>query len=238
MRVELTFDDGLDDQSLSLLSWQLVNAVPATWFLVGRHSGATRIEALLGAGLLKAIDKGLVHLGNHTWSHVSLGAWHSYEEYYLNPNNLAEDLYRNSVYFYSTTLRDVFDGRLSRAPGRSVWSSQTALKKERNCNEPMRPAQIAASVAASAGYRLIGWHVCDLDSEDPVAVLLFHLHHNPSRPCVVCAHSRNFHRARKTGELLDSLLRLRDRGLIDFAHCHRLEAFSARWRSQNREDSF
>lgn len=133
----LTFDDGIDSGSSTLL--QLADSLhtPVTVFLIGKYvlrSDSTRKiwQRMQASPWLEA--------GNHSYSHANS----SYHRYYTDPVLVLNDFIKNKDSLGLTN-------KLARMPGRNAWRTD---KQNRTDLEDCKPA---ADTLATHGYKLAGW---------------------------------------------------------------------------------
>ena len=135
--IYLTFDDGPNRGTESLLKILHKRNVCATAFLVGQHAVGSKKQKNDLESLRK--DK-LVELANHSQTH----AHNKYADFYKNPALVVLDF---NIAKDSLKLKN----KIARTPGRNIWRLNNIT-----CTD-IKTANEAANNLKSSGYKIIGW---------------------------------------------------------------------------------
>ncbi|WP_370896288.1 polysaccharide deacetylase family protein [Chryseobacterium gossypii] len=135
--IYLTFDDGPNKGTESLLKILHKRKVCATAFLVGKHAYGSKKQK----DDLELLRKDpLIELANHSFTH----AHNRYTDFYKNPDAVVHDFdtAKDSLKLYD---------KIARTPGRNIWRLSNI-----NATDIKSSAE-AADQLKKAGYRVIGW---------------------------------------------------------------------------------
>ncbi len=137
-KIYLTFDDGPNKGTLSVLHIVQQENVPATFFIVGEHVFASSEQKKAWDSLQAARN---IELCNHSYTH----AMHNqYEKFYQHPDDVVKDIKKAK-----TDLK--LDNDIVRAPGRNSWRidslQYTDIKKSKEAIDSLQ----------KAGFTVIGW---------------------------------------------------------------------------------
>jgi peptidoglycan/xylan/chitin deacetylase (PgdA/CDA1 family) len=72
-KIYLTFDDGPNKGTRNVMSIVEQEQVPVTFFVIGEHTDASKVQRVLWDSL-QVLDDSLVQLCNHSYTH----AWHNH----------------------------------------------------------------------------------------------------------------------------------------------------------------
>lgn len=138
-KIYITFDDGPNKGTRTVLNITQQEQAPVSFFLVGSHAGGSAEQENTFA-LLKASPN--VELCNHSYSHAN----NSYEKFYNNTDSVVAD-------FKKARALMQLQNNVSRCPGRNAWRmdslSVTDIKK----------SKAAFDSLYSNGFTIMGWDV-------------------------------------------------------------------------------
>ncbi|MFT3826509.1 MAG: polysaccharide deacetylase family protein [Chitinophagaceae bacterium] len=136
-KIYLTFDDGPNKGTPTVLSIVQQEQVPVTFFIVGEHVFASTTQHATWDSLQQAA---MVELCNHSYTH----AHNHYDKFYGNADSVVNDFER---------CRDSLnlDNNIARTPGRNIWRIDTLSYTD------LKKSAMAADSLQQAGFTIIGW---------------------------------------------------------------------------------
>lgn len=137
-KIYLTFDDGPNQGTPNVLHIIRDEQIPVTFFIIGEHTAASRLQQAAWDSLRKTP---LAELCNHSYSH----AWRNrYNKFYAAPDSVVKD-------FDQTRESLRLDNRIVRTPGRNAWRIDS-LRFTDNVK-----SRVAVDSLQQAGYTVVGW---------------------------------------------------------------------------------
>ena len=193
--IYLTFDDGPDKGTKTVMDILKEEQIPATLFIIGQHVYGSRLQQQIYDSI-----KGCNYfeIANHSYSHAFRNRFNTF---YSEPDSAVHDFERceDSMHFTSNIIR---------TPGRNIWRTQNITSTD------MKASEVTADSLYSKGFTAVGWDVewhynndqklIQTDSE-MVNIIDSAFAHNKTKTyghLVLLAHDRTF----KTG---DDSVRLR-----------------------------
>jgi hypothetical protein len=138
-KIYLTFDDGPNKGTDSVV-WILKEAqVPASLFVIGEQVYGSRAQTASWQSLLQC---GNIEVCNHSYTH----AHNQFTKFYTNPTAVVNDFERckDSLNLFNN---------IARTPGRNIWRTQTINLTDLDKTKP------AADSVRQSGFTLVGWDV-------------------------------------------------------------------------------
>jgi peptidoglycan/xylan/chitin deacetylase (PgdA/CDA1 family) len=139
-KIYLTFDDGPNKGTRNVMSIVEQEQVPVTFFVIGEHTDASKLQRVLWDSL-QVLDDSLVQLCNHSYTH----AWHNhFDKFYEHPDSVVKDFQhcRDSLGLQNNIVR---------TPGRNSWRIDTL-----QCTD-LRKSISAIDSLQLSGFIVIGW---------------------------------------------------------------------------------
>lgn len=138
-RIYLTFDDGPNKGTLHVLNAVKQEAIPVSFFIVGKHVFDSP-EQKATWELLKADTA--IELCNHSFSHAA----NRYTRFYESPAGVIND-------FDKSREKLQFSNSVARMPGRNAWR----IGKLRGTD--IKESKAAIDSVSEAGYQVMGWDI-------------------------------------------------------------------------------
>jgi peptidoglycan-N-acetylglucosamine deacetylase len=138
-KIYLTFDDGPNKGTDSVV-WILKEAqVPATLFVIGEQVYGSRAQTATWQSLLQCDN---IEVCNHSYTH----AHNQFTKFYTDPTAVVNDFER---------CKDSLNliNNIARTPGRNIWRTQTISLTDLDKTKP------AADSVQQSGFTLVGWDV-------------------------------------------------------------------------------
>jgi peptidoglycan/xylan/chitin deacetylase (PgdA/CDA1 family) len=136
-KIYLTFDDGPNKGSMNVLKAVTEEAVPASFFIVGKHVFETQ-QQRQAWNQFKADSA--IELYNHTYSH----ALNKYKRYYRHPALVVNDVELNQKELSFST-------NVVRMPGRNAWRIDSINRTD------VPESKAAIDSVNKAGFDVLGW---------------------------------------------------------------------------------
>ena len=139
-KIYLTFDDGPNKGTRTVMNIVKKEQVPVTFFVIGEHTEASKFQKMLWDSL-QVLDDTLVELCNHSYTH----AWHNrFDKFYEYPDSVVKDfkLCHDSLQLQNNIVR---------TPGRNSWRIDTL-----QCTD-LRKSIVAIDSLQNAGFIVVGW---------------------------------------------------------------------------------
>lgn len=136
-KIYLTFDDGPNKGTRTVLDIMKEEQIPATFFLVGEHAiGSTEQKELMDS--LRSLQT--IELCNHSYSH----AHNKFDKFYMRPDSVLADFDKARAILQ-------LDCMTARTPGRNIWRIDSIYGTD------IRSSKAAADTLQKYGYKLVGW---------------------------------------------------------------------------------
>jgi peptidoglycan/xylan/chitin deacetylase (PgdA/CDA1 family) len=135
----LTFDDGPNKGTDSVMQIIATENIPASLFLIGVQLNGSRQQSTTWQRLQQ---EPLIEIQNHSYSH----AHNRFDKFYNNPAQVVADFARCKDSLQITSF-------IARTPGRNVWRTAAINSTD------IVSCKKAADTAYLAGYKLMGWDV-------------------------------------------------------------------------------
>ena len=138
--IYLTFDDGPDKGTKTVLDILKEEQIPATLFIIGQHVYGSRLQQQIYDSI-----KGCNYfeIANHSYSHAFRNRFNTF---YSEPDSAVHDFERceDSMHFTSNIIR---------TPGRNIWRTQNITSTD------MKASEVTADSLYSKGFTAVGWDV-------------------------------------------------------------------------------
>jgi len=139
-KIYLTFDDGPNKGTRTVMNIVKQEQVPVTFFVIGEHTEASKFQKVLWDSL-QVLDDTLVELCNHSYTH----AWHNrYDKFYEHPDSVVKD-------FKHCHDSLQLQNNIVRTPGRNSWRIDTL-----QCTD-LKKSITAIDSLQNAGFMVVGW---------------------------------------------------------------------------------
>lgn len=136
-KIYLTFDDGPNKGTKTVLDIMKEEQVPVTFFLVGRHAeGSAEQREIMDS--LRALS--LAELCNHSYSH----AGNQFDKFYTRPDSVLADFNKARMVLQLNCMT-------ARTPGRNIWRIDSLTGTD------IKASKAAADTLRKHGYQLVGW---------------------------------------------------------------------------------
>ncbi len=136
-KIYLTFDDGPNKGTRTVLDIMKEEQIPATFFLVGEHAiGSAEQKELMDS--LRSLQT--IELCNHSYSH----AHNKFDKFYMQPDSVLADFDKARAILQ-------LDCMTARTPGRNIWRIDSINGTD------IKTSRAAADTLQKYGYKLIGW---------------------------------------------------------------------------------
>lgn len=136
-KIYLTFDDGPNHGTRNVLDIVQQEDVPVSFFIVGEHVFASKVQAQLWDSLRTARN---IEICNHSYTH----AHNRYDKFYTNPGTVVDDMKRTQEKLLPQTS-------IVRAPGRNSWRIDSIQFTD------IRKSALAMDSLQKAGFIVLGW---------------------------------------------------------------------------------
>ncbi len=136
-KIFLTFDDGPNRGTPTVLRIVQQEQVPVTFFIVGEHVFASTTQRATWDSLRQ---DSMIELCNHSLTH----AHNRYDKFYSNADSVVNDFEQ---------CRDTLGltNNIARTPGRNIWRIDTVSYTD------LKKSAAAADSLQQAGFTIIGW---------------------------------------------------------------------------------
>jgi len=138
-KIYLTFDDGPNKGTDSVIQIVKDNQVPASLFVIGEQVYGSRAQAATWQNLQQC---GYIELCNHSYTH----AHNKFAHFYSTPTSVVNDFVR-----CKDSLR--LANNIARTPGRNIWRTSNLTITD------IDKTQQAADSVKQSGFTLVGWDV-------------------------------------------------------------------------------
>jgi peptidoglycan-N-acetylglucosamine deacetylase len=136
-KIYLTFDDGPNKGTRTVLDIMKEEQIPATFFLVGQHAiGSAEQKELMDS--LRNLHT--IELCNHSFSH----AHNKFDKFYTRPDSVRADFDKARAVLQLTCMT-------ARTPGRNIWRIDSINGTD------IKNSKAAADTLQKYGYKLVGW---------------------------------------------------------------------------------
>jgi len=136
-KIYLTFDDGPNKGTRTVLDIMKEEQIPATFFLVGEHAvGSTEQKELMDS--LRNLQT--IELCNHSYSH----AHNRFDKFYMQPDSVLADFDKARAILQLNCMT-------ARTPGRNIWRIDSINGTD------IKASRAAADTLQKYGYKLVGW---------------------------------------------------------------------------------
>lgn len=136
-KIYLTFDDGPNKGTRTVLDIMKEEQIPATFFLVGEHAiGSTEQKELMDS--LRSLQT--IELCNHSYSH----AHNKFDKFYMQPDSVLADFNKARAVLQLNCMT-------ARTPGRNIWRIDSINGTD------IKASKAAADTLQKYGYQLVGW---------------------------------------------------------------------------------
>lgn len=136
-KIYLTFDDGPNKGTRTVLDIMKAEQIPATFFLVGEHAiGSTEQKELMDS--LRSLQT--IELCNHSYSH----AHNKFDKFYMRPDSVLADFDKARTILQLNCMT-------ARTPGRNIWRIDSINGTD------IKASRAAADTLQKYGYKLVGW---------------------------------------------------------------------------------
>ena len=138
--IYLTFDDGPDKGTKTVMDILKDESIPATLFIIGEHVYGSKLQQQIYDSL-----KGCNYfeIANHSYTHA---LENRFNKFYSEPNITVEDFQRCSDSLHFST-------NIIRTPGRNIWRTQNI-----SCTD-IKTSSAAGDSLYSKGFTAVGWDV-------------------------------------------------------------------------------
>ena len=139
-KIYLTFDDGPDKGTKTVMDILKDESIPATLFIIGEHVYGSKLQQQIYDSL-----KGCNYfeIANHSYTHA---LENRFNKFYSEPNITVEDFQRCSDSLHFST-------NIIRTPGRNIWRTQNI-----SCTD-IKTSSAAGDSLYSKGFTAVGWDV-------------------------------------------------------------------------------
>ena len=138
--IYLTFDDGPDKGTKTVMDILKKEQIPATLFIIGQHVYGSRLQQQIYDSI-----KGCNYfeIANHSYTHAFRNRFNTF---YSKPDSAVHDFERceDSMHFTSNIIR---------TPGRNIWRTQNITSTD------MKASEATADSLYSKGFTAVGWDV-------------------------------------------------------------------------------
>ncbi|MFT3901856.1 MAG: polysaccharide deacetylase family protein [Niabella sp.] len=138
-KIYLTFDDGPNKGTKTVLDIVKEEQVPVTFFLVGRHAENSPEQREI-MDSLRTLN--FAELCNHSYSHAN----NKFVKFYRHPDLVLAD-------FEKAKKVLKLDCAMARMPGRNIWGIDSVSGPD------IKMGKAAADTLQKHGYKLVGWDV-------------------------------------------------------------------------------
>ena len=139
-KIYLTFDDGPNKGTRTVMNIVKQEQIPVTFFVIGEHTEASKFQKMLWDSL-QVLDDTLVELCNHSYTH----AWHNkFDKFYEHPDSVVKD-------FKHCHDSLQLQNNIVRTPGRNSWRIDTL-----QCTD-LKKSVTAIDSLQNAGFVVVGW---------------------------------------------------------------------------------
>lgn len=138
-KIYLTFDDGPNKGTDSVVSILQETQAPASLFVIGEQVYGSRAQTATWQSLLQCNN---LEVCNHSYTH----AHNQFVKFYSSPTAVVNDFERCEDSLQLTN-------HIARTPGRNIWRTQTLSITD------LDKTQLAADSVQQSGFTLVGWDV-------------------------------------------------------------------------------
>ncbi len=138
-KIYLTFDDGPNKGTDSVVSILKETQAPASLFVIGEQVYGSRAQTATWQSLLQCNN---LEVCNHSYTH----AHNQFVKFYSSPTAVVNDFERCEDSLQLTN-------HIARTPGRNIWRTQTLSITD------LDKTQLAADSVQQCGFTLVGWDV-------------------------------------------------------------------------------
>lgn len=136
--IYLTFDDGPNKGTRSVMHIIEQEQVPVTLFVVGEHVYGSRYQSAIYDSVCQSR---LFEIANHSYTHAF---GNRFEKFYAVPDSAVKDFIRCADSLHLTT-------RIIRTPGRNIWRTDST-----SCTD-IKTSTAAADSLQQNGFKAVGW---------------------------------------------------------------------------------
>jgi len=136
--IYLTFDDGPNKGTRSVMNIIEQEQVPVTLFVVGEHVYGSRYQSAIYDSVCQSR---LFEIANHSYTHAF---GNRFEKFYAVPDSAVKDFIRCADSLHLTT-------RIIRTPGRNIWRTDST-----SCTD-IKTSTAAADSLQQNGFKAVGW---------------------------------------------------------------------------------
>ena len=138
--IYLTFDDGPDKGTKTVMDILKDEQIPATLFIIGEHVYGSKLQQQIYDSV-----KGCNYfeISNHSYTHA---LENRFNKFYSDPNVAVEDFQRCSDSLHFST-------NIIRTPGRNIWRTQNISSTD------IKTSSAAGDSLYSKGFTAVGWDV-------------------------------------------------------------------------------
>ncbi len=139
-KIYLTFDDGPDKGTKTVMDILKDEQIPATLFIIGEHVYGSKLQQQIYDSV-----KGCNYfeIANHSYTHA---LENRFNKFYSEPNITVEDFQRCSDSMHFST-------NIIRTPGRNIWRTQNISSTD------IKTSSAAGDSLYSKGFTAVGWDV-------------------------------------------------------------------------------
>ena len=138
--IYLTFDDGPDKGTKTVIDILKDEQIPATLFIIGEHVYGSKLQQQIYDSIKLC---NYFEIANHSYTHA---LENKFNKFYNQPNLTVQDFERcsDSMHFTSNIIR---------TPGRNIWRTQNINSTD------MQASAAAGDSLYSKGFTAVGWDV-------------------------------------------------------------------------------